>query len=146
MRQKLRRLALCTVICLALSPAVGQAARPGGPPGLPRPGSVVQAEGRPELYLVLPGGRVAHIQTVQVLRCLGLQGIPPHVVPPPALREMPRLPLLLRGPEGRIYRVEGSTKRHIQNPEVMRQLGYPMDAPLSVGPRELHCIADGSPL
>lgn len=110
------------------------------------PGTVIKGEGRSALFVVQASGHLAHIPSVQALRCLELHRQPPQVVPALAVDNLPKSPLLVRSPDGHIFRIEGVVKRHIQSPAVWQRLGYPAASILAAGEAQLRCLADGPPV
>ncbi|HHO48572.1 MAG TPA: hypothetical protein ENN06_09025 [Desulfobacteraceae bacterium] len=109
-------------------------------------GTVIKAEGRSELYIMVPVGRAAHIPTVQILKCLDLQDRKPVVISRQELGAIPTSPLLLRSPGGNIYRISGDRKRLITSPAVFERLGYDPASVLPMTDAQLNCIRDGEPV
>ncbi len=134
----------CHILCLLgwlllLAPMDVQAAKY-------HPGTVVKGEGRAALFVALASGHLAHIPSVQALRCLELHRQPPLTVPALVVDNLPKSPLLVRSPDGHIFRIEGLVKRHIQSPAVLQRLGYPAASILAAGEAQLCCLADGPPV
>jgi hypothetical protein len=109
-------------------------------------GTIVRAEGRSELYIMVPVGRAAHIPTVQIVNCLGMQNRQPVVISRQELSSIPTSPLLLKSPGGNIYRISGDRKRLITSPAVFERLGYDPASVLPMTDTQLNCIRDGEPI
>jgi len=109
-------------------------------------GTIVKAEGRSELYIMVPVGRAAHIATLQIINCLGIQNRQPVVISKQELGSIPSSPLLLKSPGGNIYRISGDRKRLITSPAVFERLGYDPASVLQMTDDQLNCIRDGDPI
>lgn len=109
-------------------------------------GTIVKAQGRPELYMMVPVGRAALIPTMTIINCLGIQDRRPVEISPRELKEMAKSPLLLKSPGGTIYRISGDRKRPIANPAVFQRLGYDPASVLPMTDAQLNCIKDGDPI
>jgi hypothetical protein len=109
-------------------------------------GTIVKAEGRPELYMMVPVGKAAHIPTVQVLSCLGIQDRTPLVISRERLKALPKTPLLLKSPGGDIYKISGDRKRLITSPAAFEQQGFDPASVLPMTDAQLNCIKDGRPI
>lgn len=109
-------------------------------------GTIVKAEGRSELYIMVPVGRAAHIPTMQIIDCLGIQNRQPVVISRRELSSIPTSPLLLKSPGGNIYRISGDRKRLITSPAVFERLGYDPASVLPMTDAQLNCIRDGDPI
>lgn len=109
-------------------------------------GTIIKAEGRSELYIMVPVGRAAHIPTTQIINCFGIQDRKPVVISRRELSSIPTSPLLLKSPGGNIYRISGDRKRLITSPAVFERLGYDPASVLPMTDAQLNCIRDGDPI
>lgn len=106
-------------------------------------GTIVKVDGRPNLYMMVPVGKAAHIPTVKIIQCLGIENRKPVYIKKDELKAMPKSPLLLRSPAGAIYRIDGDRKRHISSPAVFHKRGYDPASVLPMTDQQLNCIPDG---
>lgn len=109
-------------------------------------GTIVKVDGRPNLYMMVPVGKAAHIPTVKIIQCLGIENRKPVHITKDELKAMPTSPLLLSSPAGAIYRIDGDKKRHISSPAEFQRRGYDPASVLPMTDQQLNCIPDGPKL
>lgn len=136
MKVMTRWLFAMAMLCLAAGNVAGS--------GLPN-GTVFNVPGAPELYLSI-NGYAAHIPSMRVYQCMGLEKNRSAKVSQHQLNAMPKTAFLIRGSDRRIYRVDGEIKRHVPNLKVFRKKGFNEGQVIDTSDRAVACIAEGPPL
>ena len=109
-------------------------------------GSVAQLEGTQEIYIMVPVKRAAHVPSVAVFQCLGLQAKQRFTITRNEMKGLKKSPLLLKGPDGKVYEISGEQKRHLASPAAMQRRGYDPASVLPATDAQLNCIKSGPPL
>lgn len=135
--------AMVTTACLLALHASASAANPGP---VVKPGIVVKSRTAATLYFVTPGRSLAGIPSSEVYNCLKLSGQNHYNMRQDEIDALKKTDFLVRDPEGRIYLIEGTTKRHISSPAAFERNGYDPKEVVTISKEKLNCIADGKPV
>ncbi len=111
-----------------------------------QPGAVLKSRSGATLYLVTPARSLAGIPSSEVYNCLGLSGQKHYNVGQDEIDALKKTNLLVRDPEGNIYAIEGTQKRHIVSPAAFEKNGYDQKEVVTISKQKLDCIADGPPV
>jgi len=111
-----------------------------------KPGTVVKSVSDPTLYFVTPAKRLAGIQSPEVYNCLKLSKQNNYRMGQDKIDELKKTSFLLRGPEGKVYLIEGTIKRQISTPAAFAKHGFDNADVVAISAEKLACIADGKPV
>ena len=80
------------------------------------------------------------------MQCLQLGSRKKVMLAQEQLQAMPKTAFLIEGGDGRIYRVDGESRRHVPSQEVFRRLGFNDSEVIHISADMLNCLPKGPPL
>jgi hypothetical protein len=115
------------------------------PAAMLKNGTVLHVVGSNEYY-IYTNGYAAHIPSISIYKCLGLEQKNTVQISREKLNEMKKTAFLIRDSGQKIYRVDGDTKRHVPNIDVFKKLGFNESEVFTFPDNEVRCIPEGPPL
>jgi len=111
-----------------------------------KPGTVIKSVSGKTLYFVTGARSLAGIPSPEVYNCLELSKQNAYRMGQDKVDGLKKTKLLLRGPDGKIYLIEGTQKRHITSPAVFKKYKFDNQEVVSISAPKLACIPDGKPV
>lgn len=111
-----------------------------------KPGTVLKSVSGTTLYFVTGAESLAGIPSPEVYNCLQLSKQNAYRLGQDKIDGLKKTKLLLRGPDGKIYLIEGTQKRHITSPAVFKKHEFDNAEVISISAPKLACIPDGKPV
>ena len=110
-------------------------------------GTVLNVKGSPAYYLY-NNGYAPLIPSPEVFQCMGLWKDKTRTVEisKQQLDSMPKSAFLIRGSDRKVYRVDGTIRRHVPNAQVFKKLAFNEREVIEVSDITVNCIKEGPPL
>lgn len=108
-------------------------------------GTIVQVRGSGDAYFVV-NGYAAKVPSGKVFDCMGLRKNRSAKVTEGELAAMPKTAFLIRGGDGKVYRVDGDIRRHVSSKQAFRSKGFNEAEVIQVNDKVLSCIPEGPPI
>jgi hypothetical protein len=108
-------------------------------------GTIIQVRGSGDAYFVV-NGYAAKVPSGKVFKCMGLNKNRNAKVTESELAAMPKTAFLIRGSDGKVYRVDGDIRRYVSSKAVFHSKGFNESEIIEVNDGVFSCIPEGPPI